>query len=191
MFERFTERARRTLFFARYESSQFGAPAIEPEHLLLGLVREGHGLISRVFGHWHLSLSEVRTRIEERIEHRPPISTSVEIPISARAQRALNLAQEEADRLEHKEIGSAHLLVGLLRTEDSLAATVMREAGMTVDTVREILTPPPEQPEMSISLEVASVSGLAHTVAQLQQEIAEVRERLDVLEREVRGRTGS
>ena len=112
MFERYTERARRVLFFARYEASQLGSISIETEHLLLGLIREGKGLTSRIFARSHLSLENIRKEIEGRTVFREKVSTSVEIPFSAETKRVLQFAAEEADRLLHNYIGTEHLLLG-------------------------------------------------------------------------------
>jgi hypothetical protein len=136
MFERFTERARRVLFFARYEASQLGSIGIEPEHLLLGLVREGKGLTSTLFGRANLSLASIRQQIEGRVTFREKVSTSVEIPFSAATKRAMQFAADEADRLLHNYIGTEHLLLGLLREERSVAATVLTEAGLSLAQVR-------------------------------------------------------
>ena len=92
MFERYTERARRVLFFARYEASQLGSISIETEHLLLGLIREGKGLTSRIFARSHLSLENIRKEIEGRTVFREKVSTSVEIPFSAETKRVLQFA---------------------------------------------------------------------------------------------------
>jgi len=97
MFERYTERARRVLFFARYEASQLGSISIETEHLLLGLIREGKGLTSRIFARSHLSLENIRKEIEGRTVFREKVSTSVEIPFSAETKRVLQYAAEECD----------------------------------------------------------------------------------------------
>src|SRR5574339_283205 len=120
MFERYTERARRVLFFARYEASQLGSISIETEHLLLGLIREGKGLTSRIFARSHLSLESIRKEIEGRTVFREKVSTSVEIPFSAETKRVLQFAAEEADRLLHNYIGTEHLLLGIVR-EDIVA----------------------------------------------------------------------
>src|SRR5688500_3118508 len=101
MFERYTERARRVLFFARYETSQLGSVTIETEHLLLGLIREGKGVTSRIFARSHLSLENIRKEVEGRSVFRERISTSVEIPFSTETRRVLQFASEEADRLLH------------------------------------------------------------------------------------------
>src|SRR5215217_5402634 len=137
MFERYTERARRVLFFARYEASQLGSISIETEHLLLGLIREGKGLTSRIFARSHLSLESIRKEIEGRTVFREKVSTSVEIPFSAETKRVLQFAAEEADRLLHNYIGTEHLLLGILREERSVAASILMEKGMRLHTVRE------------------------------------------------------
>src|SRR5512138_3311763 len=137
MFERYTERARRVLFFARYEASQLGSISIETEHLLLGLIREGKGLTSRIFARSHLSLENIRKEIEGRTVFREKVSTSVEIPFSAETKRVLQFAAEEADRLLHNYIGTEHLLLGILREERSVAASILMEKGMRLHTVRE------------------------------------------------------
>ncbi|MBI4476148.1 MAG: ATP-dependent Clp protease ATP-binding subunit [Acidobacteria bacterium] len=137
MFERYTERARRVLFFARYEASQLGSISIETEHLLLGLIREGKGLTSRIFARSHLSLENIRKEIEGRTVFREKVSTSVEIPFSAETKRVLQYAAEEADRLLHNYIGTEHLLLGILREERSVAASILMEKGMRLNTVRE------------------------------------------------------
>tara|TARA_B110000116_G_scaffold271429_1_gene292146 strand:- start:1076 stop:3520 length:2445 start_codon:yes stop_codon:yes gene_type:complete len=137
MFERYTERARRVLFFARYEASQLGSISIETEHLLLGLIREGKGLTSRIFARSHLSLEEIRKDMEGRTVFREKVSTSVEIPFSTETKRVLQFAAEEADRLLHNYVGTEHLLLGLLREERSLAASLLVEKGMRLNTVRE------------------------------------------------------
>jgi ATP-dependent Clp protease ATP-binding subunit ClpC len=137
MFERYTERARRVLFFARYEASQLGSVSIETEHLLLGLIREGKGLTSRIFQRSHLSLDSIRKDIEGRTVFREKVSTSVEIPFSGETKRVLQYAAEEADRLLHNYIGTEHLLLGLLREERSVAAGILMEKGMRLHAVRE------------------------------------------------------
>ena len=94
MFEKYTEKARRVIFFARYEASQFGSPYIETEHLLLGLIREGKGLTSRIFARSHLSLESIRKEIEGRTVFREKVSTSVEIPFSAETKRVLQVGSQ-------------------------------------------------------------------------------------------------
>jgi ATP-dependent Clp protease ATP-binding subunit ClpC len=137
MFERYTEKARRVIFFARYEASQFGAPAIEPEHLLLGLMREDKTLTSRFLARAQASLEAIRKEIEGRAPLREKISTSVELPLAPETKRVLAFAHEESDRLQHRHIGTEHLLLGLLREERSMAAEILYERGLRLGTVRE------------------------------------------------------
>jgi hypothetical protein len=137
MFERYTERARRVLFFARYEAMQLGSISIETEHMLLGLVREGKGLTSRLFARAGVSLESVRRAVEGRSVFRERISTDTEIPFSAEVKRVLQFSVDEADRLRHNYIGTEHLLLGLLREERSVAATILKEAGVTLEGTRQ------------------------------------------------------
>lgn len=136
MFERYNEEARRTIFFARYEASTFRSTQIETEHLLLGLLRED----KRLFAHLLPSTSyesvrkqlEARTRIEGRLE----VPTSVDLPLDEQSKRALGFAAEEADRLNHRHIGTEHLLLGLLREEKSPGAKLLQEAGAKLPDLR-------------------------------------------------------
>src|SRR6266511_1056198 len=137
MFERYTERARRVIFFARYEASQLGSNSIETEHLLLGLIREGKGLTSRIFSKSHLSMESIRKEIEGRALYRDKVSTSVDIPLSPESKRVLGYAAEEAERLIHNYIGTEHVLLGLMREEKSVAAGILGEKGMRLAAVRE------------------------------------------------------
>ncbi|MCC6745048.1 MAG: ATP-dependent Clp protease ATP-binding subunit, partial [Acidobacteria bacterium] len=139
MFERYTEKARRVIFFARYEASQFGASAIEAEHILLGLLREDKGLTNRFFPRPQGSIESIRKEIEGRTVVREKISTSVDLPLSAVAKRVLSYAQEESERLQHRYIGTEHLLLGLLREEKSLAAEILYERGLRLNQIRDEL----------------------------------------------------
>src|ERR687896_29847 len=137
MFERYTEKARRVIFFARYEASQFGAPAIEPEHLLLGLMREDKTLTGRFFPRASVNIEAIRKEIEGRTLLREKISTSVELPLAPETKRVLAYAHEESDRLQHRHIGTEHLLLGLLREDRSMAAEILYERGLRLVAVRE------------------------------------------------------
>lgn len=139
MFERYTEKARRVIFFARYEASQFGSPTIDTEHLLLGLLREDIALMHRYAGYIQSS-AEIRTDIERAIRRGDPMPTSVEVPLSTAGKRVLNFAGEEADRLGHRHIGTEHILLALFRLPDSLAAKVLLARGLKPDVIREQMT---------------------------------------------------
>jgi len=132
MFERYTEKARRVIFFARYEASRFGSATIDTEHLLLGILRESPNLLSE-------SLDTIRIRIEEQMPIRERTPTSTDLPFSAAATRTLNFASEEADRFGHPHIGSGHILLGLLREKEGLAAKLLAEMGVRLETFREVI----------------------------------------------------
>ncbi|HEY6414333.1 MAG TPA: Clp protease N-terminal domain-containing protein [Edaphobacter sp.] len=129
MFDRYTEKARRVIFFARYEASTFGSPSIETEHLLLGLLREDKALASR-FSRSHVSWESIRRRIEEHTIIREKISTSVDLPLSNESKRVLAYAAEEAQRLGDNFIGTEHLLLGILREEQGKGAELLRVMGI-------------------------------------------------------------
>jgi uncharacterized protein (TIGR03435 family) len=139
MFSRFTLRARRVLFHARSEVSRLGSSAIEPEHILLGVLDEGNGLGCRILARTGDALDDFRSDIVGRLTGREKVSESDEIPFSASCQRALQYAAEEADRLLHEYVGTEHLLLGLLREERSVAAEVLAARGMRIEAVREAI----------------------------------------------------
>ncbi len=134
MFERFTEKARRVIFFGRFEASQFGSPFIDVEHLLLASLREDDLLSSLLpVG----AAEEIRQQIERLKPHTGAvIPTSADLPLSAAARQVLMFAMEEADRCGDKIIDASCLLVGMLRLEDSLAATLLQPYGINLVTYR-------------------------------------------------------
>jgi ATP-dependent Clp protease ATP-binding subunit ClpC len=135
MFERYTEKARRIIFFARYEASMFGSPYIESEHLLLGILREDKALANRVLRSYD-AIESIRKQIEASTTIREKVSTSVDLPLSHECQRVLAYGAEEAERLNHKHIAPEHMLLGLLREEKCFAAALLRERGLTLAQVR-------------------------------------------------------
>ena len=134
MFERYTERARRVIFFARYEASMFGSPYIETEHLLLGLLREDKGLLRELIP--NLNAESIRQQIEGATLIREKIHTSVDLPLSNECKRVLAYAAEEAERLNHRHIGTEHLFLGLLREEKTFAARLLTESGVRIESAR-------------------------------------------------------
>src|SRR6266704_4191253 len=138
MFERYTEKARRVIFFARYEASQYGAASIESEHLLLGLLREDWALNKRILRQKGTA-EDIRKEIESQITIGKRISTSVEVPLSGESKRILNMAAEEAERLGDKHIGTEHLLLGILREEKCFGSEILMERGLRLSTLREEL----------------------------------------------------
>jgi ATP-dependent Clp protease ATP-binding subunit ClpA len=136
MFERYTEKARRSIFFARYEASQLGTPVIAPEVLLLGLIRESRNLLEYL----RVDRSELENRLRAGVVIGAKISTSVDIPLDDGCKRVLAHAAQEADRLNHRHIGSEHLLLGVMREERSRAAQVLRELGApSADEVKKAI----------------------------------------------------
>ena len=147
MFERYTERSRRVIFFARYEASVFGSTTIETEHLLLGLLREAKNVVSR-FAHVTGSGATIREEVSARLPVREKLPTSIDLPLSAECKRVLAYALEEAERLQHPHIGTEHLLLGFLREERCVAAEILRQHGADLQTIREQLaaSPLPDEP---------------------------------------------
>jgi ATP-dependent Clp protease ATP-binding subunit ClpC len=137
MFERYTEEARRLIFFARYEASLLGAQYIGPPHLLLGMLRDDKGLFVMLLG--------TRNPFENAVELMGlnvtgrKANTSVDIPLSLESKRVLAFAAEESQRLEHEQIAPGHLLLGLLR-EPGAACDLLEKSGLTLAVVREALT---------------------------------------------------
>jgi ATP-dependent Clp protease ATP-binding subunit ClpC len=139
MFERYTEKARRVIFFARYEASELGSSAIEPHHILLGVIREDKALITRFCKVTPAPVDSIRGRIKATIEPGEKLSASVDLPLSSAAKRVLSSAADESDRLSHSHIGTEHLLLGLLRNEHTAAADVLIDMGIDLEMVRQEL----------------------------------------------------
>jgi uncharacterized damage-inducible protein DinB len=139
MFERFTEKARRVIYFARYEASNVGSPYIETEHLLLGLLREDKVLTNRFLQSPHESVESIRKQIDDRTMIRAKVSTSVDLPLSNECKRVLAHAAEEAHGFSHRHIGTEHLLLGLMREEKCFAAEILQERGLRALSIREEL----------------------------------------------------
>ncbi|QUW03289.1 ATP-dependent Clp protease ATP-binding subunit [Chloracidobacterium validum] len=163
MFERYTEKARRVVFFARYEAGQFGASSIDAEHLLLGLMREDKVLANRFFLKAHLTLDGVRRDIEARTVRRERTTVAMDLPLSPEAKRILVHAAEEAERMNLRAIGTEHLLLALLREENSLAARILYEHGLRPHAIREeilrtLSPPPPATPTGSNKKETSGIA---------------------------------
>jgi ATP-dependent Clp protease ATP-binding subunit ClpC len=137
MFEKFTEKAKRILFLARYEASQQGSKVIATEHLLLGLLKEGEETTRELFTRANVSIELLRAELERGGPPREKLSTSVEIPFSEETKQVLQFAEEEAERLMHPHIGTEHVLLGVLRLEQSVAGRMLAERGMRLLAVRE------------------------------------------------------
>ncbi len=138
MFERFTERARRVIILAQEEAKRLNHSAVGPEHILLGTIREGEGVASKVLESLNISPTRVRAEIESAIgrEERAPHD---EVPFSQRAKKVLELALDEARRFGHGYIGTEHLLLGLIREGEGVAARTLAAMGPDLEHVRALV----------------------------------------------------
>jgi len=147
MFEKYTETARRVIFFARYEVSQFGGTKIETEHLLLGLLRENKDLIRRFAADWK-SIGDTLKEIAVRTYTGEKLPTTIDMPLSDECKRILAYASEEAECLSHIHIGPQHLLLGILRESGSVAAQVLNGHGFSLPAVREDVARNPDTADL-------------------------------------------
>ena len=139
MFERYTEKARRVIFFARQEASELGGPAIEPHHILLGLIREDQPLITRFCKLTPLQLHDLRDKIRASTGQVEKLPASVDMPLSGQTKHVLSYAADESKQLNHRYLGTEHLLLGLLREEQTTAAEILIEHGVYLNIVRDEL----------------------------------------------------
>ena len=139
MFERYNEKARRTIFFARHEASQFDSPEIQSEHLLLGLLREGRSTLIPILGLQNRE-DEMRAAIVASSKPQGKKTTSVDLKLNNECKRILAYGAEEAMRLGQKHIGIEHLLLGILREENCLAARILNERGLQLKKARALIS---------------------------------------------------
>jgi hypothetical protein len=139
LFERYTEHARRSIFFARYEASALFTSEITTEELLLGILREDKTVASRVGLDALIAIRKELEQLALPQRERERVPTSVDLPLSHKSKRALEYAAEEADALRHKMIDSAHLILGLMRVEGCLAAQLLRKHGLEYEQYRKIV----------------------------------------------------
>ncbi len=137
MFDRFTERARKVMGFARREAQRFHHEYIGTEHILLGLIQEGQGVAANVLKSMNIDLEKIRREVEKIVKSGPAMEPSVQIPFTPRAKKVVELALEEAGNLGHNYIGTEHLLLALLREQEGIAAHVLMALGIRLDEVRE------------------------------------------------------
>ncbi len=140
MFEKYNEKARRALFFARYEASKLGSRVIESEHVLLGVLREGEETVSELLRHFGVKPEEIRREIEGERVFVDRISSTAELPLSEESKKILAYASHESESMLSPSVGSEHLLVGLLRVDGCLAMRILTEQGLELYAVREELT---------------------------------------------------
>ena len=172
MFERYTEKARRVIFWSKFIASQLGSPEIEVDHLLLGLLREDISLGGRFFGSpWAVESVWRKLDHSKAVREKPPVPG--DLPLSGAGKRALAFAVEEADQLSHKSIGTGDLLLGLLREEKCIAAEILHDQGVSLEATRKELARLPH--DNSIRKEFVRESGsLPEDVVEVQMRIRRV-----------------
>jgi ATP-dependent Clp protease ATP-binding subunit ClpC len=136
MSEGYTEGARRVIFSARAQAMRYGSLCIESEHILLAILGEGQAEAGRLFGQG-TSVELLRAEIEKNLAVHKAISGSVDIPLTAESKQILKLAFDEADELNHKQVGLEHLLLGILQVESCVAAKILFMHGATVAAMRK------------------------------------------------------
>jgi ATP-dependent Clp protease ATP-binding subunit ClpC len=175
MFERYTERARRVIFWARYMASRLESPEIEPEHLLLGLLREDMSLASRFLGSpW--AVEAVWKEVERNKEHIKR-SGAVDLPLSDSAKRVLAFATKEVDRLSKKRVGSEVLFLCLLQEEGSLAAKILHDRGVRLEPSRAELRRVPHD-DSKLEEFVRQNAELPESVILLQNRVRSISNRI-------------
>jgi ATP-dependent Clp protease ATP-binding subunit ClpA len=146
MFEKYTEKARRVLFFARYEASAYGSPYIEPDFLMLGVLREDKNIAARWVGGQGEQIRDTIASAYSVLSK--STASSLDLPLSDGAKQVLALAAEEAEILEHKHIGPEHLFLALLRQRRLLTAKIFEELGVTADKVRAAIAKGEDAPPL-------------------------------------------
>jgi ATP-dependent Clp protease ATP-binding subunit ClpC len=137
MFERFTDRARKVMALANQEAQRFNHEYIGTEHILLGLVKEGSGVGANVLKNLDVDLRKVRLEVEKLVKSGPDMVTMGKLPQTPRAKKVIEYAIEEARNLNHNYVGTEHLLLGLLREHEGVAAQVLMNLGLKLEEVRE------------------------------------------------------
>lgn len=141
MYERFTDRARKVMQLANQEAKRFSHEYIGTEHILLGLVKEGTGVASNVLRNLDVDLRMVRLEVEKIVQSGPGVVSASNLPQTPRAKKVIEYAIAEARGLNHNYVGTEHLLIGLLREEDGVAAQVLINLGLKLGVVRaEVLS---------------------------------------------------
>ena len=137
MFEKYNEKARRALFFARYEASKLGSRVIEAEHVLLGILREGEETVTALFAHFGIKPEELRREVEGERVFVERVSSTADLPLSEETKKALAAGVQEAEAMGHSSVGSEHLLIGLLKVDSSRAYQVLTDAGFDIHALRD------------------------------------------------------
>ncbi len=137
MYERFTDRARKVMQLANQEAQRFNHEYIGTEHILLGLVKEGSGVAANVLKNLNVNLRSIRLEVEKLVQSGPEMVTMGKLPQTPRAKKVIEYAMEEARNLNHNYVGTEHILLGLLREHEGVAAQVLMNLGLKLEDVRE------------------------------------------------------
>src|SRR5438093_9708016 len=137
MFERFTDRARKVMALANQEAQRFNHEYIGTEHILLGLVKEGSGVAANVLKNLDIDLRKIRLEVEKIVQSGPDMVTMGKLPQTPRAKKVIEYSIEEARNLNHNYVGTEHLLLGLLREQEGVAAQVLLNLGLRLEEVRD------------------------------------------------------
>ena len=137
MYERFTDRARKVMQLANQEAQRFNHEYIGTEHILLGLVKEGSGVAANVLKNLDIDLRRIRLEVEKIVQAGPDMVTMGKLPQTPRAKKVIEYSIEEARNLNHNYVGTEHLLLGLLREQEGVAAQVLINLGLKLEDVRE------------------------------------------------------
>lgn len=137
MYERFTDRARKVMQLANQEAQRFNHEYIGTEHILLGLVKEGSGVAANVLKNLEVDLRKIRLEVEKIVQSGPDMVTMGKLPQTPRAKKVVEYAMEEARNLNHNYVGTEHLLLGLIREQEGVAAQVLMNLGLKLEDVRE------------------------------------------------------
>ncbi len=137
MYERFTDRARKVMQLANQEAQRFNHEYIGTEHILLGLVKEGSGVAANVLKNLDVDLRKIRIEVEKIVQTGPDMVTMGKLPQTPRAKKVIEYAMDEAKHLNHNYVGTEHLLLGLLREQEGVAAQVLMNLGMKLEDVRD------------------------------------------------------
>ncbi len=176
MHDKFTERVRKVMYLAREEAARLQHDYIGTEHLLLGVIREGEGIAATVLNNLGLDLDAIRQAVESMVSSTGGTLTIGEIPFTPRAKRVLELSVDEARQLGHNYVGTEHLLLGLIREGEGVAARVLLELGVDRKKVREETlkllggTPSVSQPEREGKVETPALNQFGRDLTTLARE---------------------
>ena len=137
LYDRFTDRARKVMAYARQEAQRFNHDYIGTEHILLGLIKEGSGVAANVLRNLDVDIKKIRLEVEKMVQSSPDVQTKGQPPFTPRAKKVIEFSLEEARALGHNYIGTEHILLGLLRENEGVAAHVLMNLGVKLEDVRE------------------------------------------------------